>query len=290
DTTSIDLHAELTLNIQGPSACSDLYFTGDTVLSLDNNHSMQRLSVAAMFYDGYQRYVELDQNTSFISRDTAVCIFKDGWVQMRGQGATTLITRRCGLSDSIRVECASSDLPPVADAGADTSIANVQPCAISALRSRDPEGSPLTYKWWVQASPPLVTATITEPTNPVTSISTSGKGLTVLGLDVADSTGKHDTAWKFIRVGATTSVQSEPQTSAEIDVYPNPSSDVVHILHPYAVLPNEVYVKDMLGTCSAVRCDQLSATHTTINVRLLPSGLYHVAISPSIHVRFIVVR
>lgn len=290
DTTSVDLTAELTFNIQGPNSCRAVYIAGDTIVHLDNIHNAQLLSVVALFEDGHERRVELDANTTFTSRDPRICMVVDGWLTMIGEGAVKVFASRCGHADSILVVCSSSDLPPVADAGMDTVLSSAGVCQLSAIKSYDPEQGPLTFKWWVQNQPSPGMAVIAGPTSSVTTVSVPNIGLTVVGLDVADSTGKHDTTWKFIRVEPATSVSQESDAVETLSVFPNPCSDQVTITNVNEHALGAVALTDMIGTLYTVPLTHVSSVKTMLDVSQLAIGRYYLSSSSGARTTIVVLR
>ncbi|MBK6759955.1 MAG: hypothetical protein IPG73_04505 [Ignavibacteria bacterium] len=283
NATSNDLSTSTMINIQGPASCSALYFSGDSVLTLDGIHSKQPLDLVARFHDGYERNVERDQNTVYISRDSSICIPEDGWVRMIGEGSTYIVAKRCGLADSLRIECTSADLPPVADAGADTLINAPGTIELNGSLSHDPERGPLDYRWWIHAKPPSGSSTIGDVTAKQTSIAIESDGLTVVGLDVADSTGKHDTAWRFIRVGSATSVNGLPSPSACFNVYPNPCTGILNIMGFDLENVTSVTITNLLGISQIFPVKNTTGTTLVVGLDTLTRGVYDVAISPTRH-------
>ena len=149
--------------------------------------------------------------------------------------------------------------------------------------SHDPERGPLDYRWWIHAKPPSGSSTIGDVTAKQTSIAIESDGLTVVGLDVADSTGKHDTAWRFIRVGSATSVNGLPSPSACFNVYPNPCTGILNIMGFDLENVTSVTITNLLGISQIFPVKNTTGTTLVVGLDTLTRGVYDVAISPTRH-------
>jgi hypothetical protein len=273
NNTSFDITEHRVIHVRSAHLCTALTITGDSVVTLDGTHQRQRLCVKATFSDGVERAVERDSSTVLTSRDTTVCTVTDGWVQYKGAGSTVVVANRGGLLDSITVVCMPANHPPVADAGSDTTLPSPGTIAIDAMRSFDIDGDSLSVRWWTHRSPPGVSVIIGNQTSATTTATISGDGLVVVGLDVSDAAGDRDTAWKFIRVGATTTV-SEEGGRDRVDAWPTPCSSTVFFtapLHPHA---DVLCAYSTAGVCFDVSVRHINTLTSAADVRQLPPGSY----------------
>lgn len=81
---------------------------------------------------------------------------------------------------------AVTNLPPIADAGADTNSLVGAVAQLDAAGSFDPEGQPLTYQWTLVTKPPTSASELSDPTAPNPMLLTDKPGTYVLDLMVND--------------------------------------------------------------------------------------------------------
>ena len=76
--------------------------------------------------------------------------------------------------------------PPVANAGADQTVVTGSRIILDGSRSKDPEGTRLTYSWAITQLPPKSAATLTEPTSMRPAVMLDVPGQYKFGLVVSD--------------------------------------------------------------------------------------------------------
>ena len=107
------------------------------------------------------------------------------------------LTGQCTLQ--VTVQSASSNLPPVANAGPDQTVSEGATVALSGTGSSDPDGGALTYRWsFVSSTGPAVTLSSTTSATP--SFTTADDGLYTLLLTVTDSQGASGSDTVVVRV------------------------------------------------------------------------------------------
>src|SRR6185312_7386677 len=198
-----------------------------------------------------------DQNVTLpfasISLDGSGSYDEDGtitgysWVQVSGNGGVTIsgssgiqpsingltagtyvfqltVTDNCGASSSATVTIvvnAASLQAPVADAGADTTIALPDSSTVlDGTGSKDPAGKTLTYQW-TQLSGPS-TASLGSPTGVSTTADGLKAGLYVFQLQVTNTSGLSAAATVQVRVVDNQRTVIPDSGNAEVLVYPNP--------------------------------------------------------------------
>jgi hypothetical protein len=119
-------------------------------------------------------------------------------------------------------------LPPVANAGKDTTIAMpADSVVLNGGGSTDPGGQSLTYQW-VQISGPT-TATVGSPAGVTTAVSGLQSGSYVFSLTVTNSSGLTDTASVQVRVVNNQRTAAADTGSSAFSVYPNPVESILTV-------------------------------------------------------------
>ncbi len=112
----------------------------------------------------------------------------------------------------VEPDAGPDNLPPIARAGADQIVERGVIVTLDGTSSSDPEGSPLTYAWWLTQAPADSLALLDDPTSPVTEFLPDRAGTYFFGLRVSD--GEHASELDLVRV---TLVDSEPVAAAGND-------------------------------------------------------------------------
>ena len=107
----------------------------------------------------------------------------------------------------------AANLPPVANAGPDQTVAVGQTVTLDGTGSSDPESSALTYSWTFVSVPSGSTATLTNPTTVNPTFVPDVAGAYVVGLVVNDGTfNSANTA------NVTITAQTTPSTGLDYDI------------------------------------------------------------------------
>jgi hypothetical protein len=219
--------------------------------------------------------VTLDGSGSY---DTDGTITGYSWVQLSGNGGVTLagasqaqatltgltagaylfqltVTDNSGATGvatvTITVDAATAPpnvLPPVANAGIDTTIAMpADSVVLNGSHSTDPAGEALTYQWMQMSGP--AEAVIGSSGSAATWVGGLNPGLYVFSLKVTDASGLSDTASVQVRVVNNQRSAGVDTGGAAFSVYPNPVGSVlmVRFTDPNTSGPALLRVFDMQG-------------------------------------------
>ena len=241
--------------------------------------------------------VTLDGSGSY---DTDGTIVSYTWVQLSGEGGVTIVgssqvqpeiygltagtyvfqltvtdnTGATGVATvTITVEAAAR--APVANAGADTSIALPASAAVlDGTGSTDPGGETLTYQWTEKSGPG--TAVIAFAGSATTTVSGLQQGLYIFKLTVTNSSGLSATATVQVRV-----VNNERQSdsaSAQVLIYPNPVETTLNVKFTDVNTNGQVLLRifDMKGRLVMGQQVEVSGGDqvATFNVSRLAAGTY----------------
>jgi len=177
---------------------------------------------------------------------------------------------------TITVQAAAvQKLPPVADAGQDTTIAlPADTVVLNGGGSTDPGGERLTYQW-AQVSGPTTT-TMGTSGNVTTMVSGLQSGVYVFQLTVTDSSGLSSTANVQVRVVDNQRIADTG--SARFMVYPNPVETTATIRFADPNTSGQVLIRlfDMQGRMVAAEETQVAtgAQPVSFDVSTLARGVY----------------
>ncbi len=167
-------------------------------------------------------------------------------------------------------------LPPVANAGTDTTIAMPADSAVlNGGGSTDPAGEALTYQWTQLSGP--TEALMGSSGSPATWVGGLNPGLYVFSLKVTNAGGLSDTASVQVRVINNQRSAGADTGSAAFAVYPNPvgSTLTVRFTDPNTSGPALLRVFDMKGRLVVSEETEVSAGQLlTFNVNGLARGVY----------------
>ena len=118
----------------------------------DSMGKVIELPVVGDFADGVTRNISSPSTgTSFRSSNPEVIkVLPGGMLQITGNGRATVTVTNRGKEAQLDVEVNLDDVPnepPIADAGANTTVKAGSKVKLSGLKSRDPEGEALFYSW-----------------------------------------------------------------------------------------------------------------------------------------------
>jgi hypothetical protein len=139
-------------------------------------------------------------------------------------------------------------LPPVANAGTDTTIAMpADSVVLNGSGSTDPAGGALTYQWMQMSGP--AEAVIGSSGSAATWVGGLNPGLYVFSLKVTDASGLSDTASVQVRVVNSQRSAGVDTGGAAFSVYPNPVGSLltVRFTDPNTSGPALLRVFDMKG-------------------------------------------
>jgi hypothetical protein len=170
-----------------------------------------------------------------------------------------------------------SPLPPVADAGADTTIAiPADSTVLNGSASTDPGGQQLTYRWTEVSGP--AAAAIGSPGNALTMAGGLTPGLYVFSLTVTNMSGLSATATVQVRVINNQRSTAADTGSSAFTIYPNPveSTVTVRFNNPNTVGRVSVRMFDMQGRMVVTGETEVSngAEPISFNVSGLARGVY----------------
>jgi len=177
---------------------------------------------------------------------------------------------------TITVQAAAvQKLPPVADAGQDTTIAlPADTVVLNGGGSTDPGGERLTYQW-AQVSGPTTT-TMGTSGNVTTMVSGLQSGVYVFQLTVTDSSGLSSTANVQVRVVDNQRIADTG--SARFMVYPNPVPSTLTVKFTDPATSGQVLIRiiNMKGNTVLTAETQVSGGGqlTNFNVSALARGVY----------------
>jgi hypothetical protein len=126
-----------------------------------------QVKVEGLFHDSVRRDLTLPERgtTYSTSNDTVLGVHSSGLIQARRRGAAELTVTNRGSTSTTVVYVTAPDPPdnliPVPDPGPDRTVTSESIVTLSAAASRDPDGSPLKYRWR-QESGRIVTLTVTN--------------------------------------------------------------------------------------------------------------------------------
>ena len=215
-------------------------------------------------------FVTLDGSGSYDADGTITAY---SWVQVSGNGGVTIqgssqvqpeiyglspgtyvfqltVTDNFGATGSATVTItvnAAAVLAPVANAGADTTIAlPANSVVLNGGGSTDPGGETLTYQWTEVSGPGA--ATLGSAANVTTTAGQLQAGLYVFQLKVTDASGLSDSATVQVRV--INSARMADSGSAQVSVYPNPVASTLTVRFNDPNTSGQILIKiiDMKGT------------------------------------------
>jgi hypothetical protein len=168
-------------------------------------------------------------------------------------------------------------VPPVANAGRDTTIALPADSAVlNGSGSTGPAGQALTYQWSQVSGP--TEALIGSTGSASTWVGGLNAGLYVFSLTVTDSSGQYDTASVRVRVINSQRNAGVDTGGAAFSVYPNPVESLltVRFTDPNTSGPALLEVFDMKGRLVASEETEVSGGGQllTLNVSGLANGVY----------------
>jgi hypothetical protein len=178
---------------------------------------------------------------------------------------------------TITVNGAAVVPPPVASAGADTTIAlPADSVVLNGSGSTDPTGESLTYQWTEVSGPTSVAmAASDEMAAPVGGLEA---GLYVFSLRVTNSSGMSATASVEVRVVNPQRTAVVDTGSAQVMVYPNPVESVLTIRFADPHVSGKVLIRlfDMKGRVVLSEETAISGAGqlVTLNVSGLAKGVY----------------
>jgi hypothetical protein len=236
------------------------------------------------------------------SYDTDGTITGYSWMQLSGNGGVTLAgasqaqatltgltagtyvfqltvtdgTGATGVATVTITVNAPNVLPPVANAGKDTTIAMPADSAtLNGSGSTDPAGEALTYQWTQLSGP--AEALIGSSGSPATWVGGLNPGLYVFSLKVTNVSGLTDTASVQVRVMNNQRSAGVDTGGAAFAVYPNPVGSIVTLrfTDPNTSGPALLRVFDMKGRLVLTEETEVSAGQlVTFNVAGLSRGVY----------------
>ncbi|HET6252702.1 MAG TPA: PKD domain-containing protein [Puia sp.] len=168
-------------------------------------------------------------------------------------------------------------LPPVANAGPDTTIAMpADSVALNGSRSTDPAGETLTYQW-AQVSGPSESM-IGASGSATTMAGGLNPGLYVFSLKVTNTSGLSDTASVQVQVVNNKRTAQVDTGSAAFTVYPNPVGSVLTVRFTDANTSGKVLLRvfDLKGRLVVAEQTEVSGGGqlVTFNVSGLARGVY----------------
>ena len=118
---------------------------------------------------------------------------------------------------------------PVAIAGADISIDLGERPTISGRESFDPESDRITYDWSMVTQPIESTAELKFTTSSRPILDPDVTGIYAIELVVSDGYSESSPDTVLVNVGLSTSIASIEESSTSINLFPNPTNDILNI-------------------------------------------------------------
>ncbi len=120
--------------------------------SIDSLGKTYELPVVGLYSDGVVRPIRLTETgTTYASSDEDVLkVYRDGLLQLIGNGQATVTARNSGVEGTllVRIEVPEEfNEPPEADPGPNRTVRSGDRVVLNGLRSFDPEGGGLRYHW-----------------------------------------------------------------------------------------------------------------------------------------------
>jgi hypothetical protein len=178
---------------------------------------------------------------------------------------------------TITVNSAPVVLPPVANAGADTTLAlPADSVVLNGSASNDPRGETITYQWTEVSGPTnVIIPAANEMAAPVRGLQ---PGLYVFSLRVTNTSGMSDSAQVQVRVMNNQRSAVGDTASAQVMVYPNPVESVLTVRFADPHVSGRVMIQlfDMQGRVVMTEETEISGGGqlVTLNVSRLAKGVY----------------
>lgn len=146
---------------------------------------------------------------------------------------TLSLTVTAGVNTSVpaykTVEVKATNIAPVAVIGNDTTVATKKYIYLSGADSYDADGDALTYAWTLETKPDGSSASISFDDKVTMQTKLDVEGVYSFGLVVSDSIAYSNKVIITITAKAGYTSFEEQESKNEFDVYPNPSSGIVHL-------------------------------------------------------------
>jgi len=143
---------EIVLQVDTPAELTGIEFEVEKPWRLDTLGKILEVPVIGLFADGVARRIGgASGGSSYRStNEQIVKVYPEGLCQVLSNGRAQIIVTNRGRQGTLDVVVASDggpNRPPTADAGPDLTVKSGSTVVLSALRSSDPDGDPLSYQW-----------------------------------------------------------------------------------------------------------------------------------------------